>query len=275
MGYRFNPPPGWPPPPEGFVPASGWQPDASWPPLPPGWPLWIYDRSAPGSLAAAPSAVPSYRAGGDAGYLEPRAGTNGFAIASLILGILSVALLGVIFGLIALAKIRARPQAGKGLAIAGIALSCAWVAGAVAVVAIHAAGAAHRSAITGQITGNGSVGVFSLRVGDCFQNPSGSQAAVAGVTEVPAVPCTIPHNAQVFAQLQATGTSYPGHDSLLGQASRGCRAQIAASLDKSKITSTMRLRFLFPLSQSWADGRRTITCLVVDPTPDLTSSLLK
>jgi hypothetical protein len=183
-------------------------------------------------------------------------------------------LLSVIFGLIALAKIRGRPQGGKGLAIAGLALSCAWVVGIVAVVAIDAAGAAHRSATTGQITGNGSVGVFLLRVGDCFQNPSASQAS-AGVTEVPAVPCTIPHNAQVFAQLQATGTSYPGHDALLGQATSGCRAQVAGSLDKSKITSTMGLHFLVPLAQSWADGRRTITCLVVDSTPDLTSSLLK
>ncbi len=26
VGLRFNPPPGWPPVPEGFVPPPGWQP---------------------------------------------------------------------------------------------------------------------------------------------------------------------------------------------------------------------------------------------------------
>jgi len=275
VGYRFNPPPGWPPAPQGFAPPPGWQPDASWPPVPPGWSLWIEDPSVPdGSLPGGPASLPSYRSGADAAYRQPKTGTNGFAIASLIFGILGGVLLSVIFGLIALAKIRNRPQAGKGLAITGLALSCAWIVGIVAVVAINAAGAAHRSASSGQITSKGSLSVFSLHVGDCFQNPTAGQAG-AGVTEVSAVPCTIAHNAQVFAQLPVTGSSYPGKGALLGQATSGCRAHVAAGLDASKITSTMTLHFIFPLPQSWSDGHRTITCLIVDSTADLTSSLLK
>ncbi len=275
MGYRFNPPPDWPPAPEGFVPQPGWQPDASWPPVPPGWSLWIDDPIVPGtSLPAAPPTLLSYPSDSDVAYLQPKSGTNGFAIASLILGIVGGVLLSVIFGLIALAKIRSRPQSGRGLAIAGLALSCAWVVGIVAVVAIHAAGTAHRSTSTGQITTSGNLSVFSLRVGDCFQNPSGSQASAA-VTSVSVAPCTTRHNAQVFAQMQAAGTSYPGNSALLRQASKSCGTQVAADLDKSRITSTMELHFIFPLAQSWADGRRTITCLIVDSSPDLTSSLLK
>ncbi len=47
MGLRFNPAPGWPPPPPGFVPPPHWQPDPSWPPAPPGW-LWLWlDDGAP------------------------------------------------------------------------------------------------------------------------------------------------------------------------------------------------------------------------------------
>src|SRR5258708_16090206 len=41
LGLRFNPAPGWPPPPPGFVPPPHWQPDPSWPPPPPGWQLWL------------------------------------------------------------------------------------------------------------------------------------------------------------------------------------------------------------------------------------------
>ncbi|AGL18434.1 SHOCT domain-containing protein [Actinoplanes sp. N902-109] len=37
---RFNPPPGWPPAPDGWLPPAGWRPDPSWPPPPPGWPLY-------------------------------------------------------------------------------------------------------------------------------------------------------------------------------------------------------------------------------------------
>ncbi len=38
---RFNPPPGWPKPPAGWVPPKGWSPDPAWPDPPSGWQLWI------------------------------------------------------------------------------------------------------------------------------------------------------------------------------------------------------------------------------------------
>ncbi len=37
----FNPPPGWPRPPEGWTPPNGWTPDPSWPDPPEGWQLWM------------------------------------------------------------------------------------------------------------------------------------------------------------------------------------------------------------------------------------------
>jgi hypothetical protein len=40
-GPVFNPPPGWPKPPEGWVPPKGWTPDPAWPTPPRGWQLWI------------------------------------------------------------------------------------------------------------------------------------------------------------------------------------------------------------------------------------------
>lgn len=39
----FNPPPGWPKPPAGWVPPKGWKPDPAWPSPPPGWQLWVPD----------------------------------------------------------------------------------------------------------------------------------------------------------------------------------------------------------------------------------------
>jgi hypothetical protein len=46
MGFRFNPPPGWPPIPEGWTPPPDWQPDPSWPAAPYGWPYWLPDTPA-------------------------------------------------------------------------------------------------------------------------------------------------------------------------------------------------------------------------------------
>lgn len=41
----FNPPPGWPRPPAGWIPPKGWMPDPGWPQAPPGWQLWIQSDS--------------------------------------------------------------------------------------------------------------------------------------------------------------------------------------------------------------------------------------
>lgn len=43
MALRFNPPPGWPTPPRGWLPPPDWKPDPSWPPAPPAWQYVIND----------------------------------------------------------------------------------------------------------------------------------------------------------------------------------------------------------------------------------------
>jgi endonuclease YncB( thermonuclease family) len=43
MALRFNPPPGWPRPPHGWLPPPDWKPDPSWPHAPPGWQYVIND----------------------------------------------------------------------------------------------------------------------------------------------------------------------------------------------------------------------------------------
>ncbi|HLL62344.1 MAG TPA: TIR domain-containing protein [Propionibacteriaceae bacterium] len=55
MTARFNPPPNWPRPPEGWVPGSGWRPDPAWGPAPPGWTYWVEEPEPVRISAAAPS----------------------------------------------------------------------------------------------------------------------------------------------------------------------------------------------------------------------------
>lgn len=106
-----TPPP--PPPPAGPVPPPG---SGAIPPPPPAWPS---GTAQPGAFAAA-----------------ARPGTNGFAIAALVLGILWLcglgSLLALIFGIVALSQIKRSGQGGKGMAIAGIVLG---IIGLLAVVA--------------------------------------------------------------------------------------------------------------------------------------------
>jgi hypothetical protein len=275
VALRFNPPPGWPVPP-GFAPPQGWQPDPSWPPVPPEWPLWVADDSFGGyGLPTAPPVQP-YQAYSYGAQPPPQSGTNGMAITSFILGLVGVTVLSIIFGIIGLIQIKNRGQRGKGFAIAGLILSGLWI---VVIVAVILGGGLSVNANVGSggnspgpVTSTKQVNIFSLKVGECFQNPPASQS-ILGVTDVTATPCTVAHNAQVFAQFAATDASYPGAKALIREAQHGCQTRTSA-LDRSKITSTMSLHFLYPEPGSWSNGRRAITCLVVDSTKDLTSSLL-
>jgi Domain of unknown function (DUF4190)/Septum formation len=337
VGLRYNPPPGWPPPPRGFTPKPGWQPDPSWPPPPPGWQLWVNDDEPPAqawagqaapardwteqappaqdwteqappaqdwprqappaqdwpgqtppaqdwtgqarpaqdwsgqALPPGPGTAPGWAAEPTSGGRRNRgAGTSGWAIASFVLGILAVVPLSVIFGFVGLQKIRRLGQGGKGLAIAGLILSLIWVVVFVA-AGVLSNGTATRQSSTGKITHRGDVGVFALATGDCFDNPTNTQ----DIESVTALPCTQPHDSQVFAKFNLTGAdnAYPAADALDKMADTGCNSR-TGSIDKAKATSDMTIRVLFPEQDAWADGQRTVSCLIVNPKPTLTTSLL-
>jgi hypothetical protein len=63
---RYNPPPNWPKPPEGWAPHPEWSPDPSWPPPPPGWKFWVED-DAPAQKAKSKLKRPE-RTGDDVEY---------------------------------------------------------------------------------------------------------------------------------------------------------------------------------------------------------------
>jgi hypothetical protein len=73
----------------------------------------------------------------------PQPGTNGMAIASMVLGILWVywvgSVLALIFGYVARSQIRQRGQGGDGMAVAGIVLGWIGVATLIVFVIILAA----------------------------------------------------------------------------------------------------------------------------------------
>jgi hypothetical protein len=70
------------------------------------------------------------------GYPQPSGGTNGLAIASLVLAFFC-SLAGLVCGIIALNQIRDRNQEGRGIAIAGIVISCLSIVGAIAWVSVR------------------------------------------------------------------------------------------------------------------------------------------
>jgi Domain of unknown function (DUF4190)/Septum formation len=198
-------------------------------------------------------------------------------VLGLLGAFLLTAVLSVILGIAALAEIRRTGKRGKGLGIAGIALSGAWTATIIALFVVGATtgggspgAGTGSSGSTGQASHPASVNVFSLRVGTCFDNPAGN---ALGITSVTAIACTKAHNAQVFAEFDTTGSRFPGTAALERRADSGCNARITGNLAQSKITSTMSLHFIFPQQLAWDSGQRRINCLIVD-SQDMTSSVM-
>lgn len=317
---RFNPPPGWPAPPEGFAPDPGWQPDPSWPPLPPGWQLWVpgdQEEDAASGLttgyaaygAQPPAGSPwdTPPAPGPQGYTFPQApawgppaapppsGASGLAIAAFVLGLLGAAVItaiaGIVLGIVSLSRIRRSGGGGKGFSIAGIALGGAWLLLPVAlgVVVATSSGSAPQvpasapvmpppssAAMPSPGAGSQTVSPFSLVTGDCFENPRATADQTQIMTSVVQTPCDKPHNAQIFATFNVSGSilSYPGDAKLRSIAGSGCAARVKTSLNRAKVTDSMTIRFLIPIESSWLGGHRTVSCIVYNPAPTVTSSLM-
>jgi hypothetical protein len=95
----------------------------------------------------APAAGPAQQPWSAWGQPEPsQFGTDGFAIASLVLGLLGFigicAILGVVFGLVALNRIGRTRRGGRGMAIAGTVIGGVWLAiTIIVVIAVAVAGA--------------------------------------------------------------------------------------------------------------------------------------
>jgi Domain of unknown function (DUF4190) len=167
--------PAWTGPPAWLPPTSGYPP----PGPPPAWPPSPYPQSGhPAPSSPAPSLPGGYPTGyPPPGYPPPGygpmpgPGTNGFAIASLVLGIIWIfglgSLLALIFGLIARSQIdrTGRRQGGRGMAIAGIVLGIVGLLGAIALI------------VVGAVTNDNS-GTNSSSVSDCRAAYTTVQSAV-------------------------------------------------------------------------------------------------
>lgn len=198
----------------------------------------------------------------------PRSGTNGFAIASFVLGLIGGILLSVVFGIVALVQIKRRPQGGKRLAIAGLVLSGLWLVGLTAGITYAIMSGADRDE-SGRITSSGTVDVASLEVGDCVNG-----IEEGDVLTVPAVPCAEPHEGEVFAVFDVSLTGqWPGDDAVAGEAEDGCVDRFESYAPGAEDAASLDLFYLHPTSGSWRAGDREVICIATDPAGKRTGSL--
>jgi len=114
----------------------------------------------------------------------------------------------------------------------------------------------------GTIVSDGTVGAFSLHVGDCY-NDDQSLGADAEVSSVGAVPCDAPHDNEIFALVTAgpvTGP-YPGDDAIYDDNVGACETAFARYVGIDYADSFLGMGpLLVPSPQTWATGDREIVC---------------
>ncbi|MFF4651335.1 DUF4190 domain-containing protein [Streptomyces sp. NPDC001380] len=249
-------------------PAPGNEPVRPLPPVP--------GQAAPGLLAPPPPPWP-YGPFPGAAPAGPPEGTNGFAVASLVLGLTCLVPLSAAFGIAALVQLRSRNQKGRGLAIAGLALSAVWTV--LALLAVLVGGVylmshpdlaeVHRDA-HGRVAGRTAADYSDLRAGDCFDHRDPGRGLPLDL-----VPCAVPHEAEAYGRTGrlAPGT-YPGAAAVRRVAERRCTVLAEAyNPDSWSYPDTVELRYYAPDREDWADGDGTALCIFTDTAGPRTGTL--
>jgi hypothetical protein len=137
-----------------------------------------------------------------------------------------------------------------------------WIPVAVIVLAVGYFTTARRGD-DGALNAGGTLSVTEMQVGDCFSTDGETEIA-----DVDGVPCTEPHQYEVFAvrdhdgPLPLTDASYQSaFDSL-------CLADFATYVGVDWADSEIYADMITPSEESYAEGDREYICFLYEPDPD-------
>jgi len=187
--------------------------------------------------------------------------TDGFAVATLISGIVPVVPLTVILGPVALIRISRTRARGRSLAITGLALAGLWT------IAAAIGGAVYLTRHHQPPKPAALPRVFSLRTGQC------ADAGRSGMSNPTVVSCNQPHDAEVFGTFSLAGHRYPGAAAVQQQADQGCAARLSAYLNPQLSLSSLTESYVYPDAGAWAAGERTVVCTVRSASGQLSGSV--
>ncbi|MGE0703679.1 MAG: septum formation family protein [Limisphaerales bacterium] len=119
----------------------------------------------------------------------------------------------------------------------------------------------------GTIATAGSLGAFQIRVGDCYNDDgplsATDQAEITEVSSVPAVPCSEPHDNEVFALLPASLTNYPGRQEMADLSDAMCLERFEDFVGRDYDSSSLAIATIHPTEESWRERNdREVVCAV-------------
>ena len=141
-----------------------------------------------------------------------------------------------------------------------------WIIGiaiAAGVVGFNYMRQADRDA-SGAIVEEGSIDAFQMRVGDCFNDGDAFTEENPEVNSVPGVPCSSPHDNEVYAVFDVNSPTFPG-DEMERMAFESCKERFQSFVGRDYDSSALDIATLYPTSESWnGHNDREVICAVYD-----------
>ena len=150
-----------------------------------------------------------------------------------------------------------------------LALATAALSGCSIINGVFGGGQATRDESGEVVEGNEQTDVFTLRVGDCGNVPENNEV----VSTLPTVPCSEPHDFEIYLSHIMSQVDYPGEDAIAAEADEVCLAAFPDFIGIPYDDSQYYFSYYYPTEGSWAGGDREILCLVYDQAGQITGSL--
>jgi len=110
------------------------------------------------------------------------------------------------------------------------------------------------------IVESGEVGVFSMQLGDCLEN----MGVGDGIESAVGVPCSSPHESEVYYSFNLEGDEFPGEDEVGIASDEGCFDAFEPFVGAPYETSIFDIITLNPTKDSWELGDdREVLCLLI------------
>jgi len=183
------------------------------------------------------------------------------AIVALVTGLVALVPIAVASGVAALIGIRRTGRGGHGMATAGLLLSAAWVIIAAAIVTVGVVTHGFHKPVTIKYR---EAAVFSLHEGDCVDSPNALLVSI--------LPCSTPHQAEVFATFALPASHWPGTAAIATEASSGCGSRLNSYLNP-QLAISLTQSYVYPDQVAWTAGTRTVVCEVRASSGNLTGSV--
>jgi Septum formation len=198
----------------------------------------------------------------DPDYAQPGSQpVSKLAILSLVTGLVALVPVAVASGIAALVGIRRTGRGGHGMATAGLFLSAAWIIIAAAIGTVGIVTHGFNKPVTIKYR---EAAVFSLREGDCVDSPNAQLVSI--------LPCSTPHQAEVFATFALPASHWPGTAAVATEASSGCGSRLDGYLNP-QLAISLTQSYVYPNQVAWTAGTRTVVCEVRASSGQLTGSV--